>query len=141
MKTALPLILSIGLLSPFSHAIELTPGKWAITVEMNAPGMPENMRTQVQQDCVTAEEAANPEDAMRESWKEDNCDTGDIRSTDNGLEWEAECTMPGSNAKTRITGKMVMHNSKHYSTDITVKGNHHSMKTHSEAKWVGACNE
>ncbi|MAX54807.1 MAG: hypothetical protein CL537_04730 [Alcanivoracaceae bacterium] len=141
MKKTLVLITTLGLLSPFAHSIELTPGQWDVTVDMNAPGIPDNMRTRVKQDCLTQEQAGDLEASMRKGWKEDNCGGAEINRSGNTLRWSAVCSMPGSDAKTHISGTMVIHNDKHYTTDITVKGNHHSMKTHSEAKWVGACKE
>lgn len=139
MKSSLILITLLALFSPLAYAGDLTPGKWDLTVEMDAPGLPEQMRKRVQQDCLTPEQAASPEAALKKSWKDDNCSAGESKRSGNTLRWSADCNMPGTKAKTQIKGKMVVHDSKHYTTEMTVKGNNHSMKTTTEARWVGEC--
>ncbi|MED5237985.1 MAG: DUF3617 family protein [Pseudomonadota bacterium] len=138
MKSALLVFSSLLLLSPLAQSAELAPGQWKLSIELDAPGVPEQMRNQVQEDCVTAEEAGDLEASLRKSWEEDNCSNGEIDSSGNTLRWSADCTMPGSNSQTHITGKMVLQNSKHYTSELTMKGNDHTMKTHIEGKWAAA---
>ena len=139
MKSSPAILSALLLLSPFAHSGELAPGKWDLSVEMDAPGMPENMRKRVQQDCLTPELAEDPEGALKKNWKQDNCDVGEIKRAGDTLSWSADCTFPGTNAKTNITGKMVVHDEKHYTTEMTVKGNNHTMTTRTEARWAGVC--
>lgn len=120
-------------------AAELTPGLWEMTVKLDSPAVPENMRTQVRDHCLTQKQASNPEMAMRESWKAENCNNSEISRSGDTLQWSANCKMPGSKTTTKIRGEMVIHNDKHYSSNITISGNNHSMTTHSEAKWKGQC--
>ena len=139
MKITLVLITALGMLSPLAYSEDLTPGRWEMTLEMEAPGLPEQMRKRVQQDCLTPEQAVSPEAALKKSWRDDNCTSTDITRRGNTLRWSADCNMPGTQAKTHISGKMVVHDNKHYTTEMTVKGNNHSMKTRTEARWAGEC--
>lgn len=142
MKTTSALLASLLLLAPIVQASEMTPGQWNLSVELDAPGIPEHMRKQVQYDCINAEEASDPEAALRNSWKEDNCSAGEIKHSGNTMRWSADCTMPGTKVKTRVTGKMVLHDSKHYTSEMTMSGNNHSMKTRIDGKWAGSeCTE
>ena len=137
LLTALPL----GLASLATQANELTPGLWEITAKLNSPAVPDAMRNQVRKECLTQAQAANPEIAMRDSWKQGGCGAGEVNRSGNTLHWSTSCKMPGSNTPTKIRGEMVLHNPKHYTTSTTVTGNKQSMTTHSEAKWLGACDK
>ncbi len=142
MKISSALLASLLLLAPIAQASEMTPGQWNLSVELDAPGIPEQMRKQVQYDCINPEEAADPEAALRNSWKEDSCSAGEAKRSGNTLRWSADCTMPGTKAKTRVTGKMVLHDSKHYTSEMTMTGNNHSMTTRIDGKWAGSeCTE
>ncbi|MZR61421.1 DUF3617 family protein [Alcanivorax sp. DP30] len=142
MKSALVVVSSLLLLSPLAQSAEMAAGKWNLTVELNAPGIPEEMRTQVQEGCISVEEAKDPEAALRKSWKKDNCSNGEAKRSGNTLSWSADCVMPDTDAETQISGKMVIHNTRHYTSDLTMKGNDHTMKTHIEGKWAASeCQE
>ncbi len=135
-------VLVLGLLFsalPHANAFELTPGLWETTTTIDAPGIPEGMGKQVHQNCLSADRAAHPEKALRDSVKEGECGAPETNRSGDTLNWSMTCTMPGSNTKTHIRGEMVMHNDKHYSQTMTMKGKQHSVTTQTDAKWVGAC--
>lgn len=139
MKRSLTVPACLLLLSPFIQATELTPGRWTLSMEMEAPGIPENMRTRVQQDCMSADDASDLEASMKNKWKEDNCGNTKLKRNGDTLTWSADCTMPGTSAQTRVSGKMVVHDRKHYTSEMTMKGNNQQMKTRIEGEWAGEC--
>lgn len=138
MKITPALLCALLLLTPLAKASDIAPGQWNLTINLDAPGIPEPMRQQRQYDCITAEEAKDPEASLKNSWKQDNCTNGEVKRSGDTLRWSAECTMPGTDAKTRVSGKMVMHNSKHYTSEMTMSGNNHSMKTRIDGKWASS---
>lgn len=142
MKKSPALLTALLMLSPIAQAAEMAPGLWNLTINLDAPGIPEQMRTQQQQDCLSVEDAKDPEASLRKSWQEDSCSDAELKKSGNTLSWSATCNVPGTQSRTHITGKMVMHNSKHYTSELTMKGNNHQMKTVVEGKWAGkTCQE
>ncbi len=138
MKKVPALLSALLMFAPIAQAGEMAPGLWDLTINLDAPGIPEQMRTQKQKDCLSVEDAKDPEASLRKSWEEDSCSDTDLKKSGNTLSWSANCNIPGTQSRTQVTGKMVMHNSKHYTSEMTMKGNNHQMKTVVEGKWAAS---
>ncbi len=111
---------------------EMQPGEWEMTMQMNeidAPDMPEELRTMMQQqmgqpetstDCVDEEAAANPMQSMfADGELGENCDFGDSNieggvidvsgsCESQGAPGPAEMSLQGSYTATTITADVQM---------------------------------
>lgn len=103
---AAPLAL-LAACSGSDDAIE--PGEWTLTMEMteveapNAPpaaleAMRAAQRPQVQTECVTPEQAANPDGGMFAPQSNENCEDMDFTMSGGVISLDANCTVPGAGA-------------------------------------------
>ena len=66
-------------------------GKWEVTMEMYMPGMPMKMPPMTTTQCVTKEEAADPQKAVPQASKDQNCKVSDYKTTSNKVTWAVKC--------------------------------------------------
>lgn len=70
-------------------------GQWEVKIEMSMPGLPE-MPPMTQTQCITPEEARNPQKALPQGGPGDqsNCKISDYKTTGNKVTWSLKCEGP-----------------------------------------------
>jgi hypothetical protein len=70
-------------------------GQWEVKVEMSMPGLPE-MPPMTQTQCITPEDAKNPQKAMPQGGPGDssNCKIGDYKTSGSKVTWTVKCEGP-----------------------------------------------
>lgn len=71
-------------------------GNWQITVEMEMPGMPMKMPPRTITQCVTPEQAENPNTTVPSGSpdKNNDCKVSDYKLVGNKVTWSLKCTTP-----------------------------------------------
>lgn len=92
----------------FAADINMNPGKWTWTSQMQMPGMSMQMPPMTYSECVTRENMVPTDRNLGQ-----DCKAHDIKMESDRVSWHVTCKTPGGDS----TGKGVMH----YSGD-TAKG-------------------
>jgi hypothetical protein len=82
-------------------------GRWEVKMEMNMPGMPAGMPPVTTTQCITPEEAKDPQKAMPPAGSRGgtgNCKASDYKVVGNKVTWSMACT--GAEAMTG-TGEII----------------------------------
>lgn len=88
------------LFSTSAFALNLNPGKYAITSTVQMPGMPAGaIPPQTVTQCITEQDPIPQNDASSQ-----DCEIKNMRQTDNTVTWEMECVQQGT--KMTSQGKM-----------------------------------
>ena len=69
-------------------------GKWEVKIEMDMPGMPVNMPAMTTTQCVTPEEASDPQKAMPPQGRgggNQDCKISDYKVDGNKVSWSMKC--------------------------------------------------
>ena len=71
-------------------------GKWEITTEMDMPGMPMKMPAMTSTQCITKEQAADPQKAVPQGTppgrgNPSDCKVSDYKSTGDKVTWTLKC--------------------------------------------------
>ena len=69
-------------------------GKWEVKMEMEMPGMPAGMPPMTTTQCVTPEEAADPQKAVpqgRGRGNPNDCKISDFKADGNKVSWKMKC--------------------------------------------------
>ena len=72
-------------------------GKWEVTIEMEMPGMPMKMPAMTSTQCVTPEEAADPQKAAPPQGRgrgNQDCKISDYKTDGNKVSWSMKCEGP-----------------------------------------------
>ena len=91
-------------------------GDWEIRVEMQMPGMPVALPAQTVRQCITPQDAADPQKAVPPSGRGQNsCKVSDYKVDGNKVTWSMSCPNEGMNgtgefvyAENSFTGAMKM---------------------------------
>lgn len=80
-------VLLLLTVQPTTAGVDMTPGMWEVTIEMNVPGMPSgNIAPEPFTYCLT------PEDLIPvDEGNADQCDISDIRTVGNTVSWKMKC--------------------------------------------------
>lgn len=73
-------------------------GNWEVKVEMQMPGMPMSMPAQTITQCITPQEAANPQSAVPPSGRgrgQTDCKVSDFKTEGNTVTWAVSCPGDG----------------------------------------------
>ena len=73
-------------------------GRWEITTEMDMPGMPMKMPATKTIQCVTKEQAEDPNQSVPKDQQDKNCKVSDYKLVGNKVTWTVTCS--GKNAMT-----------------------------------------
>jgi hypothetical protein len=92
LALALPLVANAG---------PMKAGKWQVTVETDMPGMPMKMPPVTMTQCVTKEQAENPEPPKMN--KDDDCKVSDYKVDGNVVTWSVECKKQDLTGTGKIT--------------------------------------
>jgi hypothetical protein len=109
------------------------PGKWAITMQMEMPGMPIKMPPIKTEVCLTAEDLKDPQKSVPNDPKS-KCTIGDYKVDGNTVSWSIDC--PKQNMKG--TGE-ITYTEDSYSGGMNMTVGEQQMKTKYSGKWLGAC--
>lgn len=68
-------------------------GRWEVKMEMSMPGMPANMPPITTTQCITPEEAADPQKAMPQGGRggQNDCKVSDHKVVGNKVTWTMKC--------------------------------------------------
>jgi hypothetical protein len=73
-------------------------GRWEVTMQMEMPGMPAGMPPFTAEQCVTKEQADDPQRAVPQQpgrgGAQSDCKTEDYKLTGNNATWTMRCTTP-----------------------------------------------
>ncbi len=118
-------------------------GNWQVTIQMEMPGLPQQMPPMVTTQCITKEEAADPQKSLpqrpQRGGMPDQCKVSDYKTDGNKITWSVRCE--GQNAMTgtgeaiykddTYTGAMVM--------NMTQNGQPMTMTMKVAGKRLGDC--
>jgi hypothetical protein len=119
--------------------INMQPGLWEITTEVDMPGMPMKMPPQTIRHCYTEQELAEAQNTVPQGGNSD-CKVTDYKLKGNTATWTIECT--GQQAM-RGTGTMTTHPTSYTGSMKSVMqgpGGTMEMTNHWRAKRIGDCN-
>jgi hypothetical protein len=95
MKVFGAIALTVFVMALSSPALAQTPvrdGRWEITTEMDMPGMPMKMPAMKTTQCITKEQANDPNAAVPQSQDKNNaCKVSDYKVAGNKVTWAMKC--------------------------------------------------
>ena len=113
-------------------------GKWQITMEMDMPGMPMKMPPQTFTQCISKEQAANPQEALPKATRDKNsdCKLQDYKVDGNKVSWKFDCP------KEKMTGNgAATYESDSYTATMSMSMPDHEMTMKYSGKRVGDCEQ
>jgi len=139
-KTKLMLIAALAALAGSAWAGDLAPGKWEVKQSMEGTQLPPGMeKSKTRTRCVTAKEAEDIEQTMRQGWLRNGCDNPRTDQDGDTLSWKTQCDSGGRTVES--SGTMTVHDKKHYTSVITTRGDDNTLTVNAEATWAGPCEE
>jgi hypothetical protein len=97
-RYAVPLALLVVVSSSVFAQSARRDGRWEVTSQMEIPGMPANMPPFTFEQCVTKEQANNPQTSVPQQPQRggppSDCKTEDYKLTGNKATWTMRCTTP-----------------------------------------------
>jgi hypothetical protein len=109
------------------------PGKWAIAMELEMPGMPVKMPAIKQQICLTEEDLKDPQKSVPTDPKSD-CKVGDYKVDGNTVTWTIDCP------KEQMTGSgEITYHDDRFSGIMNMQAGEREMKIKYAGEWLGAC--
>ncbi len=111
----------------------MKPGKWQVTMTMDMPNMPVKMPPMSFTNCVTKEQAENPQPPKK---NDDDCQLSDYKLDGNTVTWTVKCS------KTNATGHGTMtFSSDAYEGTVKMNINDMEMTQHFTGKYLGECDK
>ena len=112
----------------------MKPGKWQITMTMDMPNMPMKMPPMTFTNCITKEQAENPQPPKQ---KDQDCKVDNYKLDGNTVTWTVSCT-----GKQKMTGEGKMtFNADTYEGTTHMKMQDMEMTQHFDGKYVGECDK
>jgi Protein of unknown function (DUF3617) len=135
------LVVFVALLALSVSALAQThrrDGKWEVKIEMDMPGMPAGMPPMTSTQCVTPEEAADPQKAAPPSGRgnQGDCKISDYKVDGNKVSWSMKCE--GAQAMSG-TGEFVYAADAYTGTMKMEMGGRGSMTMKYSGKRLGDC--
>jgi Protein of unknown function (DUF3617) len=93
-RTALVMTLLVTLMLPLDAQGPRRDGKWEVKMEMDMPGMPARMPPMTTTQCVTPEEAKDPQKSIPQSGRgrgNESCKVSDYKADGNTITWSMKC--------------------------------------------------
>jgi hypothetical protein len=109
------------------------PGKWAVTMQMEMPGMPVKMPAITHEVCLTEEDLKDPQKAVPSDAKS-KCTVSDYKIDGSTVTWAIDCPQQ----KTTGTGE-ITYTGDSYAGTMNLKMGEQEMKIKHSGKWLGAC--
>lgn len=118
-------------------ASPVKPGKWQTTVQSEMTGMPMKMPPMTFSYCVTKEQAENPEGALPQERKNNDCKRTDVVVEGNTATWKVTCE------KSKMTGegKVTYTNDTYEGTMHMTMPNGGEMNAKYSGKYLGECDK
>lgn len=118
----------------FAQAAARRDGRWEVKTEMSMPGMSMNMPPTTQTQCITKEEAQDPQKALAQGGPgQEKCTVSDYKSEGNKVTWKMTCGGGMSG-----TGEMV-YKADTFEGVMNMEGQGHQMVMKSTGKRLGDC--
>jgi hypothetical protein len=135
MKKTLLLAAIAALALPLlAGASPMKAGKWQLTMQMDMPGMPMKMPPIVTTNCVTEEEAANPQPPKQA--KDAGCTFSDYKMEGNSISWTVSCP------KQKMTGSgKITYSGDSYDGKMNMKVGEQEMSAKYAGKRLGDCDK
>lgn len=115
-------------------AFEVKPGLWETTSVMEGDQLPAELRQEtIDQHCMTAEEAQNPESAIRKDFNEAGFTNIDLSQSNNTISAKASNSSAGQNVEIEIS--ITKHSDEHTSSRSQVTSSE-TLVTTQESRWV-----
>ena len=125
----------VALCLPAMAASPVKAGKWQITIETEIPGMPVKMPPMKFTNCITKEQAENPEASIPKDAKS-SCKVGDYKLEGNTVSWTIDCPKEQMKGKGSIT-----YDGDSYAGTMEATMGEMSMKQKYTGQYLGACDE
>ena len=110
------------------------PGRWAIKMQMEMPGMPFKMPAINHEVCLTEEDLKNPQKAVPNDPKS-KCTVGDYKVDGDTVTWTVECPKD----KTKGTGEITFTSEDSYKGWMKMQVGEQEMTTTYSGAWKGEC--
>jgi hypothetical protein len=134
MKIRLTLCAAALALPLLANAGPMKAGKWQLTMQMDMPGMPMKMPPIVTTNCVTKEEAENPQPPKQA--KDSDCKFSDYKRDGNTISWTMSCP------KQNMTGSgRIVYTDTTYDGSMKMKVGEREMSAKYTGKRLGDCDE
>ena len=139
-KAKLILLTTLAAIASYTNAGDLAPGRWEVKQTMEGEQLPPGMnKNKTRHRCVTAKEAEDIEQTMRQASQRNNCGPPATDRNGNTVSWSVQCNNSGRTIETQ--GTMTAHNKKHYTSEITTLSDGHTLTVKADATWAGPCEE
>ena len=115
----------------------MKPGKWQVTMTMDMPNMPMKMPPMTFTNCITKEQAENPQPPKKKG--DEDCKLTDYKIDGNTVTWTVKCT-----GKTNATGdgKMTFAgDGNSYDGAVHLNMNNMDITQHFAGKYLGECDK
>lgn len=110
----------------------MKPGNWQTTIQMEMPGMPVKMPPIVTSNCVTKEQAENPQPPKQ--MNDADCKVGDYKLEGSTISWTISCP------KQKITGSgKIVFSADTYDGSMKMKMGEQEMSAKYTGKRLGDC--
>lgn len=137
-KTCITLAVALSALVGPALAADIKPGKWEVTQRVAGDQVPPGMDKEKKRSrCVTAEEAADIEETLRQNWMRNGCESPDTDWDGDTLEWSTQCQ--SGERTVQSSGTMTVESDEHYTTEITTGTAQGQLTIEAEARWAGPC--
>jgi hypothetical protein len=110
----------------------MKPGKWQITITMDMPGMPMKMPPMTFTNCITKEQAENPQPPKAK--QNDDCKVSDYKMDGNVVTWSMKCEKQNMTGEGKIT-----FSSDSYEGESHMKMGEMEMSQKYAGKYLGEC--
>lgn len=126
------------LMSAQAGAEDLKPGQWEIKRQMTGDQLPDRLQKEkTQTRCITAQEATDIEDTVRQNWLDNGCDEPQTAWHGDTLKWEAMCR--SGDRTLASNGTLTVEDAEHYRSETTTQAADGDITFTEDAAWVGAC--
>ncbi len=113
--------------------VNMNPGMWEWTAEMDIPNMPKNMSTSVSRKCLTKDDLVPDQNK-----KDQKCDIKDLNTSKDSVTWSMTCNTPQGSVDS--TGKMFYHGDT-ANGEVKVQAQGMMMSSKMSGKRVGPCKQ
>jgi hypothetical protein len=139
-RTVVLLVAGLNVSAVVLAQVPRRDGKWEVTTEMDMPGMPMKMPPMVATQCVTKEEADDPQKAVPKGGggrgDDSKCKVSDYKVAGNKVTWTVKCE--GEQAMT-AKGEIEYTEDTYKGTQTMDMGGRGTMTMKMSAKRLGDC--
>lgn len=111
------------------------PGNWQISFQMDIPGLPVKMKPITVTQCVTEEDAADPNKSLPSQSRDENCKVVDHKVEGNKVSWSVKCD---GQEEVATTGELTF-GTDSYDGVVRVNSGGQQMTSKIKGKRLGDC--